>query len=412
MSHPLANDPLLTVVSKNFPPQVSGSAILLNNLLSNYKGRINAIVGYHRYAKADGGFRPPCPTQYLSFPRTLPRVYENLKRRMPMVVCRILRNSIRRAFTTLGTNVVLTAFPYDDLVVASFLAARDLRLPFYVHMHDLWKENVPSGSIAARFAERWEPLILKEATRVLCMTEAMQEYYAKDGIETHLLPHCVSDQDYLTAPTTIRPPLMSKPTVLFVGSVSPHMNLDALKVLATASELLPPEYELLYCTAPDITALHRLGISSRRLRTMYVSRAEVQRLQSEAHVLIAPLSHKNCSINEVRTVFSTKLLEYLVAGRPIIVFAPEGSFHVASARKNGWGYVVTEDSPGALASAIVKVVTDEQLAAALVHSAYREAKARKATCHAGQLREWVFQDARQSACLAGRRMVKKVEVAS
>jgi hypothetical protein len=75
-------------------------------------------------------------------------------------------------------------------------------------------------------------------------------------------------------------------------------------------------------------------------------------LQSEAHVLVAPLSHKNCSIDEVRTVFSTKLLEYLIAGRPIVVFAPEDSYHAESARRGGWGgYVVSEDSPAALASA-------------------------------------------------------------
>ena len=121
---------------------------------------------------------------------------------------------------------------------------------------------------------------------------------------------------------------MAKPTVLFVGGVQQDMNLDSLKTLASASELLPSEYELLYCTSTDLATLNRLGIQSSRLRVKYVSRAEVQRLQSEAHVLVAPLSHKNCSMDEVRTVFSTKILEYLVSGRPIIVFAPEDSYHV------------------------------------------------------------------------------------
>ena len=160
------------------------------------------------------------------------------------------------------------------------------------------------------------------------------------------------------------------------------MNLDSLKILASASELLPSEYELLYCTSTDLATLNRLGIQSSRLRVKYVSRAEVQRLQSEAHVLVAPLSHKNCSMHEVRTVFSTKILEYLVSGRPIIVFAPEGSYHVESARKNGWGYPVTEDSPAALAAAIEKVVRDETLAARLVHGALQEARSRSATRHA------------------------------
>jgi glycosyltransferase involved in cell wall biosynthesis len=296
----------------------------------------------------------------------------------------------------MGTDVVLAAFPREDFFVAAFLAARRLRLPFYAHMHDLWQENMPDGQ-AARFAAAWEPVILQQATRVLCMTEAMQKHYEKKyGIQTDLLPHSIPEQDYLRAPREILPPRMVKPTILFVGAVSPAMNLDALRVLAAASELLPPEYELLYCTATDLTALQRLGICSSRLRVAYVSRAEVQRLQSEAHVLVAPLSHKDCSLDEVHTVFSTKLLEYLIAGRPIVVFAPAGSYHAESAQKYGWGYVVTEDSPAALATAMVKVATDEHLAAELVRSALQEARSRDARQHAERLREWVLTDARQS----------------
>jgi glycosyltransferase involved in cell wall biosynthesis len=180
---------------------------------------------------------------------------------------------------------------------------------------------------------------------------------------------------------------------LFVGAVQHDMNLDSLKTLASASELLPPDYELLYCTSMDLMTLNRLGIQSSRLRAKYVSRAEVQRLQSEAHVLVAPLSHKNCAMDEVRTVFSTKILEYLVSGRPIIVFAPEGSYHIESARKGGWGYPVTKDSPAALAAAIEKVVGDEVLAARLVHGALQEARSRSATRYAGRLLEWVLSDA-------------------
>jgi glycosyltransferase involved in cell wall biosynthesis len=109
--------------------------------------------------------------------------------------------------------------------------------------------------------------------------------------------------------------------------------------------------------------------------------------------LIAPLSHNNCSVDEVRTVFSTKLLEYFVSGRPIIVFAPQDSYHAVSAAKNGWGYVVTENSPSALATAIEKVITDSDLAARLVHGALKEARSRRSEYHANRLRKWVLGDA-------------------
>ena len=70
------------------------------------------------------------------------------------------------------------------------------------------------------------------------------------------------------------------------------MNLDALKVLAKASELLPQDYVLLFCTSSSREDLVSLGIRSSRLQVQYVSRHEVQRLQGEVDVLVAPLSHK------------------------------------------------------------------------------------------------------------------------
>jgi glycosyltransferase involved in cell wall biosynthesis len=305
----------------------------------------------------------------------------------------------------------LGAYPRDDYFVATFLAARDLGRPFYAHMHDLWIENMPPGSPLARFAKEWEPIIIRESRRVLCMTEAMQKYYEnKYGIQTDLLPHTIREQDCLNLPSEMLPPATPTPTILFVGSVSPPMNLDALKVLAAASELLPSGFELLFCTSTDLQALRQQGIQSGRLRAKYVSRAEVQRLQSGAHVLIAPLSHKNGSIEEVRTVFSTKLCEYLVSGRPIIVFAPKDSYHAESATKNGWAYVVTEDSPAALADAIMRVVADEGLAANLVRGALAEARSRSATRHAQRLHEWVLEDTRTAWSAEGKRSERQLAV--
>jgi glycosyltransferase involved in cell wall biosynthesis len=388
-----ARKPKLTVVARSFPPQVSGSAILLTNLLGNYHGNLSAIAGCNRYLNTDAAFLPPCQTRYLRFPRMLPRLYERLTRRLPALISRSIGASIRRALIKSRTDIVLAAYPSHDFLVGAFLAAREIGLPFYAYMHDLWLDQTSADTATARFTKHWEPMILGESTRVLCMTEAMQKHYEmKYGIKTYLLPHCVAEKSELKMNVGMQPPKLPKPTVLFVGAVSAEMNLDALKVLASASELLPSEYELLFCTSSDLATLNRLGVQSSRLRAKYVSRAEVQRLQSEAHVLVAPLSHKDCATDEVRTVFSTKILEYLVAGRPIIVFAPEDSYHVESARKNGWGYPVTEDSPAALAAAIQKVTEDENVAAKLVQGALTEARSRSATHQAERLQSWVIAD--------------------
>ena len=389
-----APSPRLTVVSLSFPPRVSGSAILLANLLQSYPGEVHVIAGCNRDAGLDPAFTTPCPTSYLGFPRRFPILCDRLRRRLPMVMCSHIQRAIQRQMREINTSVVFGTYPDGVYLVAAFLAAQQLRLPFYAHMHDLWLENTQRGTAQARLAALWEARILCRATRVFCMTEAMQKHYEKKyGIQPDLLPHCITDRDLDFAPTALRPPQCKRPTALFVGAVSNPMNLDALKVLAEASKLLPQDYVLSFCTSLSREDLASLGIRSSRLQVQYVSRQEVQSLQREVDVLVAPLSHKNGSLDEVRTVFSTKLLEYLIAGRPIVVFAPPDSYHATSAQKEGWGYVVTEDSPQALATAIQQVAMNTTLAASLVQGALREAHTRRASYHANRLYEWVQRDA-------------------
>jgi glycosyltransferase involved in cell wall biosynthesis len=386
--------PMLTVIAQPFPPEMSASSIVLDSLFSSYSGRLTAVGGFDPYSRRDPAFQPPCPTHYLAIPRRLSRAYPRIKKKFPAITSRILQISIQRCLRAFGTDLVLGLYPFDDHFVASFFAARQLSLPFYALMHDLWVENIPPGRLH-RFAEKWEPTILKESTRVLCMTENMQEYYEKKyNIGTDLLPHTVSEKVLFNLPSSILQSEVSRPTVLYIGTVSPQMNLDALKQLASASELLPEAYELLFLTSMDLSSLNRLGIRSNRLRIVkFGAREEVHALSSKAHVLVAPLSHKNCSTEEVQTVFSSKLLDYLISGRPIVVFAPECSFHARSASANGWGYVVTDDSPLALATAIIRVATDKRLAGQLVQGALREASSRNARFHASRLKAWAYKDA-------------------
>jgi glycosyltransferase involved in cell wall biosynthesis len=300
--------PLLTLVSPKFAPQVSGSTILLANLLSGYPGRVSAISGQDAETRADPAFASPCPVRHLPLSRRLARVSGFMRRRYPEVLRRMLRIPIARSLRAAGASVVMGTFPNDVYLVAGFLAARSLQLPFYAHMHDLWVENTSPQSPGGRFAEKWEPVILSEATRVVCMTEAMQQHYAaKYGIKTELIPHCVREEDVPDA-TPLRAPRPGPVVVLFVGAVSPPMNLDALKVLAAAVDLLPSDYELVFCTAADQATLKGLGIASPRLRVMYVSRAEVQRLQSAAHVRGAPPSdQKNCPHKGRKVVYKNML---------------------------------------------------------------------------------------------------------
>jgi glycosyltransferase involved in cell wall biosynthesis len=392
----------LLVVSGYFPPHVSGSTILTCNVLASYPGEVCAAVWENPPDKADPAFQPPCPVQRMRLPRgyILTRVYDRIRHKA--LGLWLFRRFLQRQVDKCRPTVILGTMPTVSMFIAAFQVAQRAGIPFYAHMHDLWEENAPTGSDSHRLARQWERTILTKARRVLCITESQADFYReKHGVTPQLLPHTVTPQALDAAPKGILRPSLPERTVLFVGAVSRAMNEDSLRVLAKASELLPADVRLLFLSNTTLERLGRQGIASSRLAVRSVPRQEVQRLLSACHVSVVPLSHKNGSANEVRTVFSTKLLEYMVSGRPILVFAPDSSFHARSACEHGWGLVVSQDDPQALADGILRLLSDDTLAEQLVVGALAEARRRDARTCARQLYEWVLQDSSGGAIPEG-----------
>jgi glycosyltransferase involved in cell wall biosynthesis len=308
------------------------------------------------------------------------------------------RRFLRREVRWRRPTVIMAAVTSWGMFVPAFQVAKEAGLPFYAHMHDLWQENFSPGSDVRKIADQWEKTILTQSRRVLCMTDVQAEFYReKHGIECQLLPHSIPPATLAAAPKGLVPPTLSKPTVLVVTGLSHLMNIDAMAVFAKASELLPPGVDVLILSRSGRDSWVAANAASPRITIRSAPREEVAKLVSACHVLVAPLSHKNCSSEEVRTVLSTKLLDYFVSGRPILVFAPADSFHARSAREGRWGLVVDQDDPRAIAEGIVKLLGDEKLCAELVAGALGEARRRDAGIYARRLHEWTLADSGCSA---------------
>ena len=107
--------------------------------------------------------------------------------------------------------------------------------------------------------------------------------------------------------------------------------------------------------------------------------------QRRAALLFLPLAFCSSNPTEIRTVFPTKLLEYFVSGRPILVHAPADSWVSRAARAEGWGEVVDESYPLQLARAIDSLLADQPRQEALVAAAFKAACDRRASVVAQRL---------------------------
>ena len=113
-------DSMLTVVSRSFAPQVSASAIVLCNLLSEYDAPLTAITTYHRYTRIDPEFVPPCRTTYLKLPRLLSPAYFHIKNRLINGLSWSLKISIQRQLLKNKAEIVMGLLPHEELFVPAF----------------------------------------------------------------------------------------------------------------------------------------------------------------------------------------------------------------------------------------------------------------------------------------------------
>jgi glycosyltransferase involved in cell wall biosynthesis len=95
-------------------------------------------------------------------------------------------------------------------------------------------------------------------------------------------------------------------------------------------------------------------------------------------MLYLPLAFDTPWKDEIRTVYPTKAVEYLVSGTPILLHAPADSYTAQEARELGWALVVDRPDTPALQDAIRRLAEDGALRESLVSAARKAAEGRDA----------------------------------
>lgn len=380
-----ANGPLL-ICSRPFPPKLGGSSVLSRNLWGAWPA--NDLVAF---SEMQPGVQVD-PTMTLAGVRVelaAPWLAQHLRIRSfcePMQMFAVRRGLLRLA-RDVKPRAIWANWPSTGFLLGAWLAARELHLPLYVHMHDTWQESLPGFPITpSRLAPRlFERRVLRDARRVFAITEEASAFFQqKHGLSCYVLKHAIPDADLAAHPECLREPVDN--VIHYAGAMYPLMNLDAILNLVRALGQCKSEVALEgYTFTPEASAA--LGIAGPRVSLRFAPKAEVMAAQRRAAILFMPLAFKSWNPVEIRTVFPTKLLEYFVSGRPILVHAPPDSWAARAARQDGWGEVVDQPDPRALADAIDALFKNKERQRALVTAAFREARNRAASQVAEALRQ-------------------------
>jgi glycosyltransferase involved in cell wall biosynthesis len=194
------------------------------------------------------------------------------------------------------------------------------------------------------------------------LSDALHDLYLrKYGIESTVIPHIVDDDSASSASARDLPPGVEPGRfALFSGDVY-GMNADSLRRLVhVVKEGFRGRLQIVISGQKTKDELRTLGIEP-NVVVVGTPRETLLALQKHAAVLLAPLAFDSPFPDDVNTALPTKVIEYLVAGPPILVHAPPGSFLEERASAGGWAAVVSSTSEEELHSTIARLLDDHDL---------------------------------------------------
>ncbi len=369
-----------------FPPALGGSSVLMRNLLAPFPPEsLHVIHGQAGRIKIDRSFAADIPQTLVE----LPDCWGPLKYRLTLLLYPRILAAAFRLHREKPFDAVFTCWPSAYYLEFAYRFHRITGVPLYVYMHDMWADNQRSA-LLRKMASWYERRVLKAAEVVFAITDAAGEHFRqKYGVRTMTLEHTVDWSSVEKPDAFVDLPGDGKRffRITCGGAVYSMMNQDSVVRMNQAVQEIP-NAEMSICT-PVLEAQEKNGLSGERLHIQSLSKQEAFRHFQSSDIVCAPLAFHTHAVLEVKTVFTTKLLDYFICGRPILVHAPADSFLARDARLKGWGYVVDTPDVQALKKGILRILEDKNLQRRLVAAAWQEARRRDSRIISGEVQKFL-----------------------
>ncbi len=246
-----------------------------------------------------------------------------------------------------GAERVLAVFPHRYSLLAGYLIARRLDLPFVAYMHDLCGAGLLSNSTVKRVFWSWiEKKALREASAVFVPTEEFADYYRSKGVRAcWVLPHTLPAD---VAPAGDTNKNRQRKRFVYSGAVY-EAHEDAIRSLIQAVK---------HRTDIELTFQSNSHPLLRNQDNRWLTRSDAMKGLCEADVCVVALGENTPYPEEVRGCFPSKLVDYLAAGKPVLAIVPQGSYVDRMVREGGIGLSVAPHDQQSLSDALDNMADD------------------------------------------------------
>jgi glycosyltransferase involved in cell wall biosynthesis len=275
--------------------------------------------------------------------------------------------AVWRAWRLGRFDVAVGTSPQFFCAVATWLYTRVRRTPWVFELRDLWPESIPGvgamkRSFALRLLERLELRMYRDATAIVCLTEAFIRTLRARGIEAaklHWIPNGIepsfwqaADRDAARAELGLRD---DDVLASYVGTTGMAHGLGTLITAAGLLRSVPDVRILIVGDGAELGALRdlasRQGLSN-VVFTGLVPHEKVPGILAASDMALVTL--KPCDV--FKTVLPSKMFEAMAAGRPIVL-GVEGEAQTVLEHA-GAGVAVQPGDAAAMAAAIARLASD------------------------------------------------------
>lgn len=236
-------------------------------------------------------------------------------------------------------------------LLATYLAHRRWNISYGVYFYDLYRGN--NLGVMLGLLARWlEPRLLRNASLVSVTNEGTAQYLQRrygSAVNIQVIHNSVEASRY-SAPTNAvsNPPY----TILFTGHVYWAQQQAVLNMVRAMNELrdLPLRLDLYVPKANRVITEAVRGVTNIRLTA--APQAEMPTIQAQATLLFLPLAWHTSAPDIIATATPGKFTDYLAAGRPMLIHAPDYAYVSRYAREHQLGLVIDQDDPHLLAVVI------------------------------------------------------------
>jgi glycosyltransferase involved in cell wall biosynthesis len=258
---------------------------------------------------------------------------------------------VAREMRSRPTDAVLAQSPYDAAAALAGRALARSRARVIVDVHGDWRTATrlygsPFRRVLSPLGDRIALAALRRSDAVRTVSGYTEQLVREVGIEPACSFPAFMDLDpFLADPLA---PLPARPQALFVGVLEPYKGID---VLAEAWRLVQPSASLrIVGSGSRASIVEDLGVQWDRSLTP----EEVARALDESTVLVLPSRSEG---------MGRVVVEALCRGRAVIGSRVGGIPDLVRDGENG--LLVEPDDPTALAEALLRVLSDPQIAAEL-----------------------------------------------